>query len=227
MAVEVPKDGAEQEREELIIKAPSPELRVRAIETLPLPIEGAEVFFTINGTVRWQGGSGDENVRKEYLRMCSEGGVIPNSTLKIETAWDTQKLFVPRNPVGISGLNGDDQVSIQTREVMIQRLLGGGKFAAIECKIGSDAPFSDFKQGYLRRIIAHGYEIDSADLALTSYRLTGYNEGTYWGTTILIGRRSISVKKYIESDAMYGALRAWFSELQGQQNFFYKIKFES
>lgn len=205
-------------REKLIIPCPSPELRVKAIETLPVPIKFGEVIFNPRGIYRYGGNDRDESARDEYYRRCREGGIIPNSTLTFGTSYEDEQSFCARRDaveIELGNINDDRAVKDTKREATLQGLIKGGKFAVIIYNITTFA-FSNFRQVLLPPTLAQGYEMNSATLVLTSYRLTGYNEGVYSDITLHINSREIRVAGGEWFDK-YDALKAWFEELKGQQ----------
>lgn len=204
---------------ELVLKDAPPDLRIRALETLPVPIEFGEVYLTARGIDPYGGRDANEEVRHEYLRKCREAGIIPNSTLTLTTYLDDKSFYPRSHPVEISYRSDEGETgAATTRESIVQAFVRGGKFATIKFNIANNDAFSIFKLKHLRQTLDQGYEIDSADLALTSYRLSGYNEGRYYGASLLVGPQKIRVTEENRlTEQQIERLKPFFAQLRGQQ----------
>lgn len=203
---------------ELVIKDAPPELRIQALETLPVPIELGEVYLTAKGIDRYGGTDENEEVRNEYFRKCREAGIIPISTLTLKTSGDNNSFYPRIQPVEFAIPAGRDEPRTATTESIVQALVRGGKFATIKFDIATNNAFSGFKRDHLRQTLDQGYEIESAELALTTYRISGYNEGTYYGATLLVGPRGIRVNGENRlTEQQIERLKPFFAQLRGQQ----------
>lgn len=201
MTVEALRNDEEQEREELIIRSPSPELCVRAIETLPLPIHEGEVVFTAGGSDRWPNTNSEADLSK-YLSFCKKHGTFPHSGITFEFVMDglrTKEAYV--------GNYGG----------FIQTVLQGGKFANITYEIpweASNTAFLKFKEKILRQTLDNGYRIYDAVL-----KLIYDGENFFDSARLFIDQHSIKIKQDdISSDELYLTLKAWFERLVGEQN---------
>lgn len=202
----------EELEEELVVPNPSPELRVKALETLSVYIEFGEVYLTANGIDPYGGTTRDKAIRDEYYRRCREGGIIPNSTLTLKTSSMDELFYPSRDPVEIvvdgggSGIDWYSKINTAIKRATTESLIRGGRFAAIIYKIENNPAFSNFKQLFLHQTLNQGYEISYVDLVLTSS-----------GVSLSVTPQTIKVFTKGREFDKYDTLKVWFEELRGQQ----------
>jgi len=154
---------------ELSIKYKNPETALKVLETFPSEIIYADLHFLANGLDLEM----DEDFR-EYLNQCENKGVIPLSSAKFAYNNFDGKFEPEREEI----LRGVVEEEISTS---ITRLIQGGKINRLHFDSRGISPagngFDKFRQDILPHLREQGYELDIADLWITSYRHTGYDSG--------------------------------------------------
>ncbi len=167
------------------------DLAIKAIKTLPLiPEQISYMYFLANGIPR-----GNE-------RECREAGIMPDTILKFR--YDTDlSLYTTREP-------------ISDRKDCFEDLTKGGRIHQIlfETSLYGEDNFKDFIQK-VERLREEGYELHRGTLAITTYHLTGYNQGDYPDTKLRFGKKNLELKEGREiSNEDLEKLVTWFNSLK-------------
>ncbi len=190
------------------IDIPSQELFLEAAHTLPINPIFSDVILSVKGIPSLDSYNSIMDGGEEYSKVCQEKGVMPFSILRFE--YDLRNsVFHPESTFD-SILNCSQ---IQNLNKGINGLIKGGKFHQIKFKHG----FDKFIKGHLSSLLEQGYEFSTADLALTTYSLTGYSQGEYSDTQVMFGSsypKGVKVKigGRISEEAA-NKVRSWFDEL--------------
>ncbi|PIN93187.1 hypothetical protein COU56_03820 [Candidatus Pacearchaeota archaeon CG10_big_fil_rev_8_21_14_0_10_31_9] len=190
----------------------SRELLLEAVRTVPITPKYSEIVLAADGILSPQGKSESE---LKYIAECRDHGVMPFSNLRFEYKYNhdlNKSIFIP-NYDGIfsPGILGISPKSGSFDEV-IQGLIDGGRFHNIHFENG----FVKFRDEFLQGLLEKRYEINSGDLTLATYSLTGYNEGEYTDTTIKFGGFTSGFKLHIGHELPGGKteeLSSWFGGL--------------
>lgn len=191
----------------LVIRNASQDLFLEALKTVPLQPQYATLEFVAEG-IREPWPSKEDKDRIGFIESCRAKGVIPFSTILFEPK---ERVFVPSN----SFFEG-----FRLAYDSLGDLVKGGKIHTLKFKT-NPGYFELFMDKHLGQITGNGYEISKADLALTTYRLTGYNEGTYEDTQLFLEennkiRLSLGgMRNYDEAEGQRKreSLEHWFREL--------------
>ena len=167
---------------ELKITSTSQELFIEAIRTLPLELRHFEVFMNANGI---QSPTSKEE-KENYLYECSKNNVMPFTNIQLLYDNDS-KLFKPLEGYSICEMYRN--LSDENKKATTQGIIKGGKIHRIkfEAWIPAQKGFEKFREQVLEEMLQQSYKIDWGDLALTTYHLTGYNQGDYTDTNISFG----------------------------------------
>ncbi|MAH07058.1 hypothetical protein CMI38_02285 [Candidatus Pacearchaeota archaeon] len=172
-------------------------LFVRALDTVPVVPELVEgVNFYADGI--------NFNV-DNYEAKCLENGIMPKTYLGVKYRLTSEGFRL--GPYD----NNFDQVD-RSFEVFSR----GGKIHrfGFETFIYGNECFEDFKSRVLD-LIDGGYEVDDGFLALTTYRTTGYNEGTHADAGLRVKKGGIEFDSgFRTGENEVGKFRRWFLSLK-------------
>ena len=156
---------------------------------------------------------------EKQLLECSDKGVMPFSTLTFK--YDGQnKLFRPQSLFD-KFISIPEDLPINVKKSIASSPLRKGIVNKLVIKT-SHHEFEIFQNDFLDVLLGQGYLIDSGELSLTTYRLTGYNEGTYTDNELILGRHGLGKNRLelrigdsnnIASHSLE-SIESWFSELK-------------
>ena len=181
----------------------------KTLETLPEEPEFSELIFLAEGIIPPD--HNDENDRIRYLEECKEKGVIPTT---IEFEWNQERnFFVPEERQRGYSLGIVDSAE---RDMMFH----GGRNYRLTFKTNRGT-FGNFMDDEFDKLSKEGYQLVSGDLALTTYDLTGYNQGTYAGMQLLLRsfrgndlNRELTLKNHAGGEKIREeGFREWFRGL--------------
>lgn len=185
------------------IKNTSQELVLEAFRTLPMEPEQSNITLLADGvSIPYRNDS--DQVKKAYDETCRERGIIPGSGI----VWEIHNDILRPTQPAIGSYKPE-------------RVFSGGRINQIRIEGG----FNFFRDNLLEEAVSNGYKVSWADLALTTYHLTGYNQGDYPDTILQFGAGIESLGKglnliigsHIErADA--DKLRDWFRGLDLKYN---------
>ncbi len=194
-------------------KKVSQELFREAVETIPSHIEYAGLEFTYAGIPRF----GYEDDEKKYVSECVQQGVMPFSQLKLNYKSDF-KCFILETSFNENFLGIDRNSTEEIKNASFNGMLKGGKIHSMETLVGDGhnlLKFEDFKEEFLKKFLEAGYHLSGGDFWLSSYHLTGYNQGNYRESGMLLEHRKgieLQLEKYPNADGKQ-RLVEWFTQL--------------
>lgn len=164
------------------IRTTSQGLFVTALRTIPLTPIYAEMIFLADGLDTPS--ADDEETLKNFLKDCTMKGIVPFSVTKMEMrdgniVRSESFMNPPRNDTPQVFLNDAflsrfDRRREQKIHLEFDQRSRYGSYDAI-------------KDRYLDQFLARGYGVHHADLWLNSYHLSGYNDGDYAATQVVLG----------------------------------------
>lgn len=202
----------ELEGDEVITRKSSPELFLAAVTTVPMPPEFAELCFHAEG-LEAPNSTNPEDIEK-YRQVCLNRRIVPHSTVKFRYDPGTE-LFLPDRMDGFIFSTSIPKNLESSTASFIQ----GGRISKLGFEIGhryGKEEFTSFKEKYLNQLLESGYRLTGGFLALTTYRLTGYNEGTYPDTDLAFGNIHDGMRLKFGSKIDrhdVNKLREWFVKL--------------
>lgn len=149
------------------------ELFLEVMSSVPIEPKYADVIFLAHGI--FPPSDIDNKEKTRYLNECREKGIVPFTTL--EFGYNEKKgLFLPElSPTRYYNPSNLDEVNL---------LFKGGKNYRFEFRT-KPHEFEEFKKN-LPSLLQEDYKLMDADLYLTTYRLTGYTQGTYGDARIFL-----------------------------------------
>jgi|SRR3989338_4658932 len=154
-------------------KEASQEFRREILLTIPAEVKYSEISLTYSGIPTRKR---DNQSYGEYIATLREKGIIPLSRVKLQYN-RALRLFIPERMADpflqIYERNQDALV----QQAGLEGLFSGGKIHEIEAK-SSSWEFECLRDNTLKRAFDAGYNVQEADLWLSTVHFTGYNEGT-------------------------------------------------
>ena len=160
-------------REKLEIENPSQELLLEIVKTMPVDVELAKISMHANGIENTVYG---ENPNDRYIPECMKGGIMPSSILRLRYGIGGES-FVPMDAVF-------EQVY---SDITLGHVIKGGKFYNISLDSQEARGFEEFRKSLLGELLEEGYQFHRGGLVLSTYRLSGYNEGEYDDAAVNFG----------------------------------------
>lgn len=187
------------------IDNPSQELFLEAFKSVPIEPCYSTLVFNADGVKNqdyWNWSTDD----KKYLEECDNKGIIPFSFVRFE--WDfNEGLFKPRAFLS-------DSILTNSSPEGIKGLIKGGRVHKIMFTNGYREAVND----QLPFLLEQNYKINSGDIALSLYHLTGYNQGYYPDTQIIFDlenhRNGLELKmgsNISQEDEL--KVKSWFNRL--------------
>lgn len=192
----------------------SKDVYVEALRTIPVTPIHAEMTFLAEGFDTPY--TRDEERIEKYMRECTIKGIAPYSVTNIQI----QDGKIVKSESSVEFPSGD-QLSALRETAFLSRLERRREQKVrmefdIYHQYGS---YDAIKNSYLDQILNQGYEVDRAELWLSSYHLSGYNDGDYPATQVTInGLANTGIRMRLDSDESkaedLAGLRSWFRDLK-------------
>jgi len=182
----------ESEDGRLRINVVSQPLFLEAIKTLPVSPEFAEI-------------------RLKAVKGLFQGRIVPNWKIKLKYEYNMG--FVPSSYDGLHLTDASPKSSID--------LIAGGRISDIELemRIGvAQEGFKQFRDSLLPALIHNKYDLFWGDLVISTYHLTGYNQGDYRSGGLRFDAGWIHKGLELDLDSempeeQRNKLKDWFSQL--------------
>ena len=190
------------------------------LKTVPVEVHLAKISFVAEGIPRVNTLRKEYNEEK-YIETCRSKGVMPFSRLKLEYNSIFESI-VPETGFNAPLIEIYRDSSEQMKKAAFDGFLAGGKVHLLEYDPFSIQGFryDRFRDEYLDKIFNAGYHINDANLWLEVWHGTGYNEGTYRSSGLML--RSEEDTKYSnrgtqlefpQDEQKKEVLNSWFSGL--------------
>ncbi len=132
------------------IEKASPELKLKAIKTLPMDPYETHLYLFANGTRNSLRAHFDSDEKKKYVSECINNKVMPFTGIKI--GYDLNDNILIGKPTG-----GE-----------IEDLLRGGRFQQVLLETRQERAFKKFKDTLLNGIIESGYHVGNGFIHFAS-----------------------------------------------------------
>ncbi|MBT3404913.1 hypothetical protein HN832_01700 [archaeon] len=179
---------------------------VEVVKTLPLTPEYGSVALNLGG-LEVPGVVGNH---EEYVEKCLQKGGVPYLTQMFKMRGGKYELE--------KEISTGDYSKIEQAELM-SHIIGGKIPAGQRFEFSKSSPegFVDFKDRFLDILSEKGYEFSYMDISLTTYHLTGLNQGDYPDTTLTFNsiHRKLKLKEgWKITPQNWGTLKDWFEGLR-------------
>ena len=194
-------------------KKVSQELFREAVETIPSHIEYAGLEFVYAGIFK----SRCKEDEEKHVSECIQQGVMPFSQLKLNYKSDF-KCFILETSFNENFLGIDRNSTEEIKNASFNGMLKGGKIHSMETLVGDGhnlLKFEDFKEEFLKKFLEAGYHLSGGDLWLSSYHLTGYNQGNYRESGMSLDHRrgiELQLAEFPNIDGKQKLIE-WFAQL--------------
>ena len=191
------------------------------LKTVPVEVHNARISFVAEGIPRVNTLRKEYNEEK-YIEMCRSKGVMPFSRLKLEYNSIFESI-VPETGFNAPLIEIYRNSSEQMKKAAFDGFLAGGKVHLLEYDPFSAQGFryDRFRDEYLDKIFNAGYHINDANLWLEVWHGTGYNEGTYRSSGLmlrseentLLFKKGAQLELPSSNEQKKEVLDSWFSGL--------------
>ena len=186
-----------QSNNEITISNPSQDKYWEIFRTVPIKPRMADLNFLAEGIPTYS------KLEAQIMRWCGEHKVFPLSTAHFRYS-EEKKIFVPTVGTELSGVDS-------------KTVMPGGRFHCLNYETRTPLQFERFVQTEVDALKQHGYRPSTSNLAITTYRLTGYNQGTYPDTEIFMTNDKIDLRlKSRLTEEQKTRLREWFTNLSSR-----------
>lgn len=197
------------------IHKPSQDLYINALRTIPVTPIHAEMTFLAEG-LEAPFTRGQEEIAR-YMQECTVKGIVPYSVTNIEIR--DGKIF--RNESSVEPPTREDSESL--KEAAVFSRFNRTREHKVHLNFHIHAQWGSYdaiRDRYLDQLLNLGYQIGRTELWLSSYHLSGYNDGDYPATKVTIneftGNEGIKMRLSRDESKVedLDSLRSWFRDLK-------------
>jgi hypothetical protein len=191
---------------------------VAALRTIPVTPIHAEIAFQAEGLDAPF--TRDQEEIERYMKECSIKSIVPYSVTNI--AIRDGKVFTTESVVEFPKSVDSEAV----REAVIFSRFDRMREQTVHLRFpiyDQWGSYEAIKERHLDQLLYRGYQVNKAELWLSSYHQSGYNDGDYPATTVTInqiGNKGLVMRLDTDHSKVedLDKLRTWFEDLQRQNS---------